>query len=1227
VKASQLFFACLLVSPLTYGQVAVKEFTKEVIPSLNGQFIENKGQIVDQNGKARPDVKYVFCAPGFKAAFMENGISYELYKNEAEVTEHAASYQKGSSSTPSPTVLQVNRIDISFGNSKPANMLVQGRSEAFLTYHIAPNLEPGINDVHGYKKLVYKNVWPNIDLEFSADESGFLKYNIVVHPGGDLRYVGFRYDGADITHLPNSLRLSTSQGVIQESIPHSFLKEDGAPVAVQYNAEHNVVGFDANYDRSKTLVIDPVLAWDSTVASGVVIAHFCRDSKGNLYFTGKSSTASYVVTSGAYQSSISGGTDAFLVKMEPSRAISWGTLYGSSSNDEALKVACNDSLVYIFGITSTTSGLATSNAYQKQSGGGKADVYFVKFLSNGNLVWGTYFGDTLTEWITGAGCDKVGNVYFAGLSSDNFDDHMMQASFTGAGQKISSSIDSRKSSWYASLSMDKNRDPLYSWTGMTSWGNLFGGASGKGGVYTPYNMYNQNIEARGIWGDSAGRVYWLGGLVEYKLHKFTSDFRIIKVFDNGIVRSGDNNIDDLASDKWSNIYVLANGYVIKYDSASNELWRIYCVKPGWGGGGSSYYAPAIVTGLYRNFYILENSGRYIAEYYPSSDLKILKSSVIANICPGNTGNISIDVRNAGDYNVSKAKIELLISGPDTLQYKDSLTKTVKPGGIVTFTFSLPGNLKEGKYKVLAWLVKDLANASTVGDTVSSQFDVRSMHLKSVLSDTVICANDFISFSDSTSTSNDSVVSVKWQIGSDVYNVKQVKVAFPKPGVYKIGHTVTTIACSAFEEKTVSVHSKAIPGFTTNIVNNCGKSVLFANKTDSAGENIVTYNWDFGDGEHSVDASPNHTYKKGGTYKVTLMANSYHRCDSVVSKIITVYPIPEPDFDWSNACYGVTTTFNNRSSIDSGFAINNYQWKFGDGTTSFMKNPTHIYSAMGNYTVTLILTSNKGCRDSLKKTLAISSFPKADFSATDVCFGTPVKFTDSSTISQGTISKYLWNFDGKGTSTAQNPSYIFSSAGTYKVRLIVENSGGCQDSITKSVIVFALPSTSFSKKTSGYSVSFSVSDSTLSSYSWDFGDGKSSTVKNPVHTYGATGTYTVKLKVTNANGCDKTVSDTVNIKTIGIDEEHASDFHVTVYPNPFTNSTTLEYELTKPAKTEARLYDMQGKEIAIITKNSKQSAGKYMYEISADKLHLKAGTYLIRLVIDGEVRNEQVIRVK
>ena len=204
------------------------------------------------------------------------------------------------------------------------------------------------------------------------------------------------------------------------------------------------------------------------------------------------------------------------------------------------------------------------------------------------------------------------------------------------------------------------------------------------------------------------------------------------------------------------------------------------------------------------------------------------------------------------------------------------------------------------------------------------------------------------------------------------------------------------------------------------------------------------------------------------------------------------------------------------------------WTFGDGTTSTARNPAHVYTQSGTYTVRLDV-SGPGGSDSHTRSNYVSVSaavaPEASFSGTPRSGAAPlsVSFTDLST---GATS-WLWSFGDGTTSTARNPAHVYAQSGSFTVRLDVSGPGG-SDSLTRSGYVSVSAGTQLEASFSATPVSgmapLTVSFTDLSSGSptgwlWSFGDGASSSQRSPVHTYDDPGTYSVTLTVTRPGASD------------------------------------------------------------------------------------------------------------
>jgi len=225
----------------------------------------------------------------------------------------------------------------------------------------------------------------------------------------------------------------------------------------------------------------------------------------------------------------------------------------------------------------------------------------------------------------------------------------------------------------------------------------------------------------------------------------------------------------------------------------------------------------------------------------------------------------------------------------------------------------------------------------------------------------------------------------------------------------------------------------------------------------------------------------------------------------------------------SGCAALTANFTDLSMG----AVTSWAWDFGDGNTSTQQNPTHVYAAPGAYTVTLT-ASSESCSDDETKTnyLTVSGAPIAAFAGSLVSGNAPfnVNFTDQST---GNPTSWAWDFGDGGSSTQQNPAHTFIAAGDYTVQLTATNACGFDAEIKTNYIHVdpcIPPVANFvASSTSGnapFTVNFTdQSTGSPTSWAWDFGDGGSSTQRNPSHTYNAAGTYTVTLAVTNTCGSD------------------------------------------------------------------------------------------------------------
>jgi gliding motility-associated-like protein len=363
---------------------------------------------------------------------------------------------------------------------------------------------------------------------------------------------------------------------------------------------------------------------------------------------------------------------------------------------------------------------------------------------------------------------------------------------------------------------------------------------------------------------------------------------------------------------------------------------------------------------------------------------------------------------------------------------------------------------------------------------------------------------------------------------------------------------TTIhGCTDTATSQIQIYPTVIADFDVDTALCSPAAVDLVNNSSGA----ASYQWSMGDGTILLGFEPTYSYVNNTAldqvHTITLTATSAYGCTATMDHLIHVYPVPAAAFQATPN----TQQFPNANVL----VLNNsspgpwtHAWDFGDGATSTQASPgTHAYGTWGVFTIRLVV-SGTYCADTAAQVITITPpLPSASFIGQGSgCAPLVVSFTNTSL--QG--STYQWNFGDGGTSTADNPTYIFNVPGVYTVTLTATGINGGTNTMTKVDSVVVRPrATAFfvlqpnevvipSEPVFTYNLS---SNATM--YQWDFGDGNSSSEFNPVHYYQQIGEFNVQLIANNQWNCPDTflLEDPVVATASGEIR----------FPNAFTPSST------------------------------------------------------------------------
>ena len=533
------------------------------------------------------------------------------------------------------------------------------------------------------------------------------------------------------------------------------------------------------------------------------------------------------------------------------------------------------------------------------------------------------------------------------------------------------------------------------------------------------------------------------------------------------------------------------------------------------------FGDGATSSLQNPLHTYTSSGSFSVTLVVTNEFGCIKSLTKPNFVVVNQGvNAQFTVQSSG------------CTAPQTAQFTNSTT-SVGPltylwnfGDGFTSTLPSPSHTytANGSYTVRLIATNSFGCSDTL--TRPAAVVVGNLNLNIAAPDSA-CANKFIPFQIN-STPTPTTVSWNFGDGTTSTSLNPVK-AYSVPGNYVVTLQATLGACTNTITKNMVIVPSPTGSFTANNTASCRAPLTVQFTSTSMG--AQSYNWNFGDGSTSTQANPTHTYTADGIYTVRLVLSNSVGCTDTIRRIDYI-KIGRPVFlpvDFSG-CAPLGVSFAN--IVQSVVPIVSYYWDFGDGTTSTLAAPSHVFAA-GTYNIFIKVTTVDGCTDSITVPngvrAGIKPIPAFVANPLIVCARDTVSFTDLST---GVVDFWLWNFGDGTTSNLQNPVYNYNDTGYFSVQLIV-GSNGCFDStLIVNYIQVKPPIANFTvgiNCTNRFLRTFTDRSIGADSWLWNFGDGTTSTQQNPVHTYTTPGVYNIKLTVVNnITGCDHTKKQEITI---------------------------------------------------------------------------------------------------
>lgn len=1327
---------------------------KQFINQKDWNFTENKGQVTSSDIKyyGHQGGVYLYCKPGtisfvFTKTENDDKISEATGTTEGELKE--SPFKKGA---PVPTSsgggfdpmnqhlskTTTNRADLVLLNSNPnAQILASDKQEYYENYYTTGDADHGITDVHTFKTVTYKDIYPHIDMILHAKESG-MKYEFIVHPGGKVSDIQMQWNGLQNMQMTEDggIKYAMALGEMQEGKPVSF--QDGNVVQSSFISADEIISFKVyGFDKSEDLIIDPTLVWRTYYGGGgndyglsVATTDF-----GDVFMVGNTYSTTAIASSGSFESQFQGALlnkyvgknpSAYIVKFNKNGQRQWASYFGGTIFSNATSVTTDKfGNAYMTGNTQDTTGIATSGAYQSSfnnpPGYNYNSSFIVKFNSNGIRKWATYLGKILATYSNEIASDTSGNIFVTGYTEDStigtknvFQStplHLGNAGFLARFDSIGNL------KWCSYIT--GNNGPDYC-TGICTnqFGYIFligstGSTSGlaTSGAYQTLNTFNfPDNSGLLIAFDPSGNRRWAtyyggkiynnpsqiasdnNGNVVLTINATFNDSEALKYYHDTTShgKSGtlltkfnkdgkilwDTAIDAIStaviSDKYGNIYVSGSNLNAPNDSLFsaeidstvkpfyiaqfNQLGKMKRVSTFYGSNNTSLWGLGLADDKFGDVYLtgqttsqsematkwayqttyggfsgVSNLGLYGDAFLARYNFNDSMDAGIANIadlsgrlCPDSFA-VSVSLTNYGLINLSKSSISISINNKSlgSFQWSGKLSPGDSLQKIKIGSYYIPGGYDT--IKVWTSNPNGLKDNIIENDTFTKIIYMNPTPIIKLRKDTLVCKNTMLTigttyyYNDNYTMTSNPASPITWvQAGKAV--------VYPSTTTtYYLTETDGLSACSNTDSVTIYVPKSTVEISYSNVCAN--DSVPFIDTSRQTGG---SYSWSFGDGTNSSLKNPRHLYKANGSYNIILVVKDSIGCTDTAQKQITISDCVWPgdanddkvvdmkDFLAIGMAYGDTGLSRPSASLTwTGQPCEEWKDTIAGGINA--KHSDCNGDSIVNYADTIAISKNYSLTHSKSALLNQGSPSDPGFAITPLSDSVSIGKTFQASISIGSQKNPVQNLYGMAFTISADPSLfetdkssikiISSFFGTDSVDLmdmkIINSSNSSVDiGLTRtdhknvsgygSFAILSVP-VKASIPMKNIKTALSISNNTQISF-----NGKS------IPLYFSSDSVVVTQHTSAINSASQFLSG------------------ITIYPNPFSSSTSVQYTLLKPSKVTIGLFDMTGKQIGIIQDHHQQT-GNYSLDIDAENYHLTPGLYMLKFITEDGYVSRKIVK--